>query len=101
MADIEIEFVYALPGEQQLISIRVAEGASVDDVLNSSDVADILSEHDTLDYEVGIWGRVVERQRRIRAGDRLEIYRPLKMDPREARRRHAAAGLTMRDEYGD
>ena len=38
---------------------------------------------------VGIWGRTVALERRLREGDRVEIYRPLHVDPKEARRRRA------------
>jgi putative ubiquitin-RnfH superfamily antitoxin RatB of RatAB toxin-antitoxin module len=45
--------------------------------------------------QAGIWGRPVERDQAVSDGDRVELYRPLNMDPREARRRLAAAGRTM------
>ena len=38
---------------------------------------------------LGIYGRRVDPGHLLRAGDRVEIYRPLKVDPREARRRAA------------
>jgi hypothetical protein len=37
-----------------------------------------------------VFGRRVDGQHVLRAGDRVEIYRPLKVDPRDARRRAAA-----------
>lgn len=39
---------------------------------------------------LGVFGRTVDGRHVLRAGDRVEIYRPLKIDPREARRRAAA-----------
>ena len=47
---------------------------------------------------VGIWGQVTERDRRVRDGDRVELYRPLERDPKEARRQLALEGKTMVDE---
>lgn len=101
MAELNIEVVFAVPEKQHLIDLRVPDGATIHDVLQRSEVAAILGEASGDVHQVGIWGRVADRKQRIRAGDRVEIYRPLMMDPREARRRHAAAGLTMRDDYRD
>jgi hypothetical protein len=44
---------------------------------------------------LGVWGRKVEKSRIVKAGDRIEIYRPLRLDPREARRQLALIGRTM------
>ena len=41
--------------------------------------------------------RLVERGTRVQNGDRVEIYRPLELDPREARRQLASLGRTMRE----
>jgi putative ubiquitin-RnfH superfamily antitoxin RatB of RatAB toxin-antitoxin module len=40
---------------------------------------------------VGIWGKRVSPDTTVRAGDRVELYRPLEVDPREARRQRARA----------
>ena len=37
----------------------------------------------------GVYGRLVEIDHRVRDGDRIELYRPLKIDPKEARRQRA------------
>ena len=50
--------------------------------------------------EIGVWGRVVEPGYRLKSGDRVEIYRPLEIDPRDARRKLAEAGRTMREGIG-
>ena len=38
---------------------------------------------------IGIYGRIVDEHHRVRDGDRIELYRPLVVDPKEARRRRA------------
>ena len=101
MAELNIEVAFALPREQHLINLRVPDGTIIADVLSRSEVAAIIGEAPADNHDVGVWGRVVDRMQRVREGDRVEIYRPLVMDPREARRQHAAAGLTMRDDYSD
>ena len=44
--------------------------------------------------DLGVYGRVVQQTHVLRPGDRVEIYRRLTADPREARRRLAAQGKT-------
>jgi uncharacterized protein len=39
-----------------------------------------------LDYKVGIWGKKTTLHQILKSGDRLELYRPLKVDPKVARR---------------
>ena len=46
--------------------------------------------------DMGIFGRVVQRTHELRPGDRVEIYRRLTAEPREARRRLAAQGKARR-----
>tara|TARA_R110002096_G_scaffold117236_1_gene254130 strand:- start:34819 stop:35124 length:306 start_codon:yes stop_codon:yes gene_type:complete len=99
MTELNIEVAFALPEKQHLINLQVPGGTTISDVLHRREVVAIIGEAPSDNHDVGVWGRVVNREQRVREGDRVEIYRPLMMDPREARRRHAAAGLTMRDEY--
>jgi putative ubiquitin-RnfH superfamily antitoxin RatB of RatAB toxin-antitoxin module len=51
-------------------------------------------------YGVGIFGRPAALDRPLRPGDRVEIYPPLREDPRERRRRQAAAARTVADRPG-
>ena len=98
---IEVEVAFALPEKQVLISLEVAPGSTVADVLSQCGIAERFPNmpFDTLD--VGIWGHIVDRQSRVNPGDRVEIYRPLLLDPRDARRELARAGLTMRASKDD
>ena len=81
---LEIEVVYARPEQQVLIQVSVPDGSSVRDAIVRSN---ILS--DELDLEtvaVGIFARRVTLDYILKAGDRVEIYRPLTMSPVDARR---------------
>jgi putative ubiquitin-RnfH superfamily antitoxin RatB of RatAB toxin-antitoxin module len=49
------------------------------------------------DAEVGIFGALCDRNAVPRDGDRIEIYRPLKVDPKESRRARAVAGRQAQD----
>lgn len=93
--DIDVEVVFALPESQSLISVSLPDGSTVADAIESAGEADRFPDMDTSALQVGIWGHIVARDHALKEGDRVEIYRPLDMDPREARRQLAEAGRTM------
>ncbi|OGA72940.1 MAG: RnfH family protein [Betaproteobacteria bacterium RIFCSPLOWO2_12_FULL_65_14] len=85
----EIEVVYALPEQEDAVRVRLAPGATAADAVRASG---ILARHPEVDLgrnKLGVYGKVVAPQARLADGDRVEIYRPLVMDPKEARRRRA------------
>jgi len=94
--DFNVELVFALPDRQTLLSIPVHAGHKVADAIRISGIEALFPESDIDRLAVGIWGEEVSRDRVLREGDRVEIYRPLEIDPMEARRRLALAGQTMR-----
>ncbi len=95
---IQVEVVFAMPDRQVLIELEVPATATVADAIELSLVAGQFPDSELAGLPVGIWGREVERSARLSAGDRVEIYRPLAIDPKEARRTLAAAGRTMADD---
>ncbi|HLU06551.1 MAG TPA: RnfH family protein [Woeseiaceae bacterium] len=92
---LSIEVVFALPERQKLVTVTVEDDATVEDAIARSSLADAFPDWNLADCAVGIWGRLVERNQKLRSGDRVEIYRPLEIDPREARRTLAAQGRSM------
>ncbi len=86
---ITVEVVFAEPDKQRLIELEVEEGATVAEVLDASGIYSRFCNANLSELPVGIWGTVVKRDAAVRDGDRVEIYRPLEMDPREARRLRA------------
>lgn len=94
-SDIGIELAFGTAARQELLSLRVADGTTVLDAIERSEIAQHFPEHDVDQLAAGIWGRPVDRQHRLKNGDRLELYRPLVMDPREARRAVATAGKAV------
>ena len=101
MSQIEVEIVFALPDQQDLRTVAVESGATVADVLKKSGLLDAFPEHGIAALTPGIWGREVESGHAVKQGDRVEFYRPLKIDPREARRRLALSGRTMGNSDAD
>ena len=81
-----VEIVFALPDRQELRSLDVEEGASVADVIRRSGIVRQFPAAGLEGLQAGIWGRPVDRAHVVRDGDRVELYRPLDIDPKEARR---------------
>ncbi len=92
MEHVRVEVVYATPERQELIQIQAESGATVRHVIEASGVLDEFPELDINSIETGIFSRPVPLGHRVNDGDRVEIYRPLTIDPKEARRRRAIKG---------
>ena len=88
----KVEVVYALPERQALASVCLEDGATVDDALSAVAGVEPFSALDLARVPVGVFGESVGRDAKLREGDRVEIYRPLLIDPKEARRRRAGSG---------
>jgi putative ubiquitin-RnfH superfamily antitoxin RatB of RatAB toxin-antitoxin module len=85
---IDIEVAYAEPERQFLRRVSLEAGATVAEAIAASGVErEFGIEASALG--VGIWSKPVARDTRLEAGDRVEIYRALVADPKEARRRRA------------
>jgi putative ubiquitin-RnfH superfamily antitoxin RatB of RatAB toxin-antitoxin module len=81
MARLRVEVVRALPGRQDVVVVELEQGATVH--------AALLAAGMPLDQPLGIYGCRVALDARLADGDRVELYRPLRADPKEARRRLA------------
>ena len=92
---IAVEIALATPDRQALIEVEVDSGATVADVIAASRIGQQFPDLDIDCMAAGVWGKVLPRDHAVRDGDRVELYRPLEADPRDARRRRASVGLTM------
>lgn len=92
---IVVTVVLAWPDEATEVELRLPAGATVADAIEQSGVAGRHPRIDVAHAAVGIFGRRVERDRILSDGDRVEVYRPLVADPKDARRRRTR-GLTRR-----
>lgn len=86
-----VEVVYAAPERQRLVSVSVPAGARVAEAIAVSGVLQEFPEIDLTSNRVGIFGQLTRLDEVLRDGDRVEIYRPLIADPKEARRKRAAS----------
>ena len=94
---ITVEVAFALTGEQHLVEIRLPVGVTASQAVEAAGILEGVDARDRETLTLGVWGRVVEPDHRLDAGDRVEIYRPLRIDPRDARRKLAESGRTMRE----
>ena len=85
----EVEVAYALPERQFLKAVSLASGATVRDAINACGVLAEFPQIDLEDTMVGIFSRRVSLDTVLTEGDRVEIYRPLLINPAEARRLRA------------
>lgn len=84
--DIEVEVVLALPERQWLARLRVPVRSRLRDALDASGVDAELVGRRWSDYAIGTFGRLRNADDMLADGDRIELYRPLLADPKEARR---------------
>jgi uncharacterized protein len=91
MARLRIEVVYANRESQQVVLVELDEGALVVDAVRESRLGVLHPEICAADPATGIFGRRVSPETPLRDGDRVEIYRPLLIDPKTARRAKASA----------
>jgi hypothetical protein len=89
MGSLRVEVVYALPDGEDAVSLELRPGATAADAVRASGLLERHPEIDLGRHRIGIYGRVVAKQAPLAEGDRVEVYRPLLVDPKEARRRRA------------
>ena len=83
-------------GATDEVELLLEPGATVADALRESGLR---ARHAGVDLDaapVGIWGALCRREDRLRDRDRVEVYRPLQVDPKDARRRRQRAQGTKR-----
>ncbi|MBL1294611.1 MAG: RnfH family protein [Thiotrichales bacterium] len=86
---IEIEVAYATLEEQVIFKQSVAADASVEAALLESGLLERYPEIDLAVNKVGVFGKLCKLDAGLRPGDRIEVYRKLIADPKEARRKRA------------
>lgn len=96
MADIDVSIVYALPEKQDVRKVTVTSGATAFEAIRVSQILDDYPSIDVETMKVGVFANLLDGrsrpspdQYRVKSGDRLEIYRPLQIDPKQARLQRA------------
>lgn len=83
----KIVIVYALPDRQVVRGMEVGEGTTLAAAVELSGLLAEFPEINLGMNPMGIYGRVIAKDAVLRDGDRIEIYRPLRVEPKEARRK--------------
>ncbi|MBV1789005.1 RnfH family protein [Marinobacterium sp. D7] len=89
---ITVEVAYALAHEQKIVAVQVEEGSTAYEAVIKSRIAETFNQIDPEKDPMGIFGKAIKdpKKEMLKAGDRVEIYRPLIADPKEARAKRAA-----------
>lgn len=87
---VHIEVVYALPEQQWLCALRLSSGTTALEAVHLSQVAQHLPNQSLEGCAFGVFGRLIKPEHYcVQDGDRLELYRPLRVDPKEIRKQRA------------
>ena len=95
-----VQVAVALPSLQEVIELELPEGATVADALAAARLGE---RHPGVDFgsmRTGVWSREAGGERRLRDGDRVELYRALRADPKDMRRRRARLTPSTRSRSG-
>ena len=92
-----VEVVYAGPGRQVLCKVTLPPGSTLQEAIDRAGIARRLTTVDIASCKVGVFGKLRARDTLVRDGDRVELYRPLIVDPKAARRTRSARTPPERD----
>jgi putative ubiquitin-RnfH superfamily antitoxin RatB of RatAB toxin-antitoxin module len=98
---LNIEVCYALSAKQELVSVKLPEGATVQQAIEASGLLAKYPEIDLKKNKLGVFAKLSKVDTVLRDRDRVEIYRPLIADPKEVRKQRAAEGKVMKKGAGD
>lgn len=98
---LNVEVCYALPSKQELVRVKLPEGATLQQALEASGLLVKYPEIDIKKNKFGIFAKLSRLDAVLRDRDRVEIYRPLIADPKEVRKQRAAEGKVMKKGAGD
>ncbi len=87
--ELVVEVVYATRARQEVRTVRLPVGSVVEQAIRRSGLLAEFPEIDLTANRVGVYGEPVELDTILEGGERVEIYRPLIIDPKEARRKRA------------
>jgi putative ubiquitin-RnfH superfamily antitoxin RatB of RatAB toxin-antitoxin module len=97
---IRVTVAIALPGRQEVIAVELPDGGTVADAIAAARIAERFPGVDVAALKTGIWSREASPATRLRDSDRVEVYRPLKADPKAMRRSRARLKSSTRSRSG-
>lgn len=98
---IQIQVVYALTDKQELVSLQLPAGSTVQQAVEASGLLAKYPEIDLTRNKFGVFAKLAKADTPLRDRDRVEIYRPLIADPKAVRKQRAAEGKVMKKGAGE
>lgn len=92
--EMAVEVAYARPDVQVIIPVQLRSGATLEDAIRQSGILHTFPEIDLNVNKLSIFGKLSKPGNPVRAGDRVEINRPLLADPKQARKQRAEQDKT-------
>jgi putative ubiquitin-RnfH superfamily antitoxin RatB of RatAB toxin-antitoxin module len=83
----KVAVVYATPRRQFWMTVELPDGATVSDAIARSTVLKQFPDVDLGRQKVGLFGKVTTLDAVLSDGDRIEIYRPLTVDPKTVKQK--------------
>ena len=93
---INVEIAYALPDKQAIVPVEVIPGTTALEAAQQSGIVERFEGLSLEGAKLGIFGKAVPNTHVMSAGERVEVYRPLKADPKEVRKARAAEAKERR-----
>jgi putative ubiquitin-RnfH superfamily antitoxin RatB of RatAB toxin-antitoxin module len=88
---VAIEIVFSAPEKQEVERLEVPSGTLIRDAVRLSCIESLFPNHDLSTLSVGVWSEVKPQAYVVQSGDRVEIYRSLINNAKDARRLRAEA----------
>lgn len=85
----KVEVAYATPRMQRIVELEVLEGCTAREAALQSQLDQHFDGLELSAVPLGIFGKKTTDDQALTEGDRVELYRPLQIDPKEARRARA------------
>jgi putative ubiquitin-RnfH superfamily antitoxin RatB of RatAB toxin-antitoxin module len=95
-----VSIAVALPDRQEVFELDLAPGSTVADAIAAADLATRFPGLGIASLKAGIWSRVAALSTPLREGDRVELYRDLRADPKDMRRARARLKTSTRSRNG-
>ena len=96
----KVSVAVALPDRQEVIELDLDPGATLADAIAAARLGERFPGVDFAAMRIGIWSRAAKPGTALREGDRVELYRPLRADPKDMRRSRAALRPSSRSRSG-
>ena len=86
---VAIEIVFSVPEKQEVMRLEVPSGTLIRDAVRLSCIEALFPNDDLSILAVGVWNEVKSEAYEVQSGDRVEVYRSLINNAKDARRRRA------------